>query len=837
MKKLQQDLHQNFYSGLKFDGSTRTAYKECSYANQLALDASKKAQAPWSKEYTDEIYLTDTRSNGQKYYHFLFIALDSCGFKMLTELSSSAWLNGYYDRGLYRVPTLKTEVEAIINKYGQGHIYASTACIGGYIGQQILTLKEAEIIGNIKGRKEAHDNIVNFILWCINTFGENNFALEVQPGISEEQLIVNNFMPTLAKVFNLPVCLTSDAHFLKESDRAIHKAFLNSKEAEREVDSFYQSCWLHTQEENLRAIASTNLDYEQMCKNSIDIMNRIEDYSLLRNQEVPTAIVPYFPKEEEANHKFISYPTLDKLSHSDNEQERAWVNLCYDKLKEKNLANDTYMSRLEEEADTQAEIGKKLNTCIFAYPLFMRHYINLIWDCGSTVGCGRGSAGGGLSHWLLGITQTDPIKTKSYFWRFLNKSRQELPDLDIDICPSKREEILNKTREETGKLGCVHVCTYGALSTKAAIKAACFDEKTLVLTAEGEKKIIDIIPRKDKVLTTNGWETVQEKTYLDNKEVIAVKTKNSTNPYVFCTPEHEFLVIDTKADGKRNVGQTDTELAKQIFPEINIYNSQDNVFQRYQRNIVHCSPKWIQAKDIKQGTRKGVRGLTKIDRTIEQTQKITWKNDFAGKHGRGISSSISITEDFCELIGIFLAEGNISYNFTGINFTIHQKETNFKERILELMWNVFQLDNYGISTKKDNKALIIRYSSRQLGAFFKQLFNCQTPQDCTQWNKRVPQMLRKIHPYLQLQIIKGYFLGDGYASLKRTPIAKLTTVSKKMADDFINIYHRNFVQPSVDVEDYSYRPSITYDIVVYSEKAKNLYHFMLCVKEISKIRR
>lgn len=59
LKKLQQDLHQNFYSGLKFDGSTRTAYKECSYANQLALDASKKAQAPWSKEYTDEIYLTD----------------------------------------------------------------------------------------------------------------------------------------------------------------------------------------------------------------------------------------------------------------------------------------------------------------------------------------------------------------------------------------------------------------------------------------------------------------------------------------------------------------------------------------------------------------------------------------------------------------------------------------------------------------------------------------------------------------------------------------------------------------------------------------------------------
>lgn len=420
----------------------------------------------------NEIYLTDDRSSGQKYYHFLLIALDACGFKMLSELSSTSWINGYYDRGLMRVPTLKNEVEDIIKRYGQGHIYASTACIGGFCGQQILKMHEAEMLGNTKGRQEAHDDLVQFLLWCKNTFGDNNFTLEVQPGVNEDQLIVNSFMPTIAKVFDLPICLTSDAHFLKKEDKLIHKAFLNSKQQERETDSFYASCWLHNQEENLEAIAGTGLDYQWMCQNSINIMNRIEDFSLLRNQEVPTAPVPDFPKEAKDSHKFASYPTLDKLSHSDNEQERAWINLCYTELKNKKLVNETYMSRLEEEADTQEEIGKQLGTCIFAYPLFMRHYINLIWDCGSTVGTGRGSAGGGLSHWLLGITQTDPIKTKSYFWRFLNKSRKELPDIDIDLCPSKREEFLDKTREETGELGCVHVCTYGVLSTKAAIKCA-----------------------------------------------------------------------------------------------------------------------------------------------------------------------------------------------------------------------------------------------------------------------------------------------------------------------------------------------------------------------------
>ena len=478
--------------------------------NSIEIDRLQKQYCETHPDFKiahgNEIYLTDTRDKNQQYYHFLLIALDYKGFQMLTELSSTAWINGYFDRGLMRVPTLKSEVEEIISRYGRGHIYASTACIGGFVGQKILELHEAEAMNDTMGRKDAHDALVDFILWSKTTFGEENFCLEVQPGTSEEQLIVNNFMPTLAEVFNLPICLTSDAHFLTQEDREIHKAFLNSKEAEREVDSFYRSCWLHNQDENIAAIKDTSLDYELMCKNSIDIMNRIEDFSLQRNQEIPTAPVPFFPKEEESEHQFKEYKTLDKLSHSENEQERAWVNLCAKELKNKGLYNKEYLSRLEEEADTQYYIGDKLNTCIFAYPLFLRHYINLIWECGSTIGAGRGSAGGGLSHWLLGITQTDPIKSGSFFWRFLNKDRYELPDVDIDICPSKREEILERTREETGELGCVHVCTYGVLSTKAAIKCAArgyrSEQYPQGITLEDAEYLSSLIPSERGFLWT-----------------------------------------------------------------------------------------------------------------------------------------------------------------------------------------------------------------------------------------------------------------------------------------------------------------------------------------------
>ena len=417
----------------------------------------------------NEIYLTDTREMGQKYWHFILLALDETGFHMMSELSSTAWLNGYFDRGLMRVPTLKSEIEEVIKRYGQGHIYASTACLGSEVDGYILKMHECQEAGDVPGRKRWHDEIVKFVNWCISTFGKDNFCFEIQPSRTHDQLVVNTLMPSIAKAFHLPLCITSDAHYLTKEDAPIHKAFLNSKQGDREVDEFYSATWLQSEEEILEHLEGTPVDYEQCCKNSMVIFDRVQDFTLRKPQEVPEAPVPFKPKRHIECSK---YPTLAKLYGSDSEQERFWVSECVDQLKERGLYNDQYVSRLEEEADVMDYIGQKLNTCIFAYPLFMRHYIDLIWRCGSTIGVGRGSAGGGLSHWLLGITGTDPIVSGSYFWRFLNKERVELPDIDIDVCPSKREAVFKETRKETGELGCVHVCTYGVLSTKAAIKCA-----------------------------------------------------------------------------------------------------------------------------------------------------------------------------------------------------------------------------------------------------------------------------------------------------------------------------------------------------------------------------
>ena len=449
-----------------------------SLGSHVELD---RLQEEYKEKYPDfkivrgnEIYLTKDRSSGQQYYHHILLALDATGHKMLRELSSQSWIQSYFDRGMERVPTLYSEIEAVIKKYGQGHIYGSSACLGSFLDKRILDLHEAEIIGNATEMNQAHRDIVDFLLWCKNTYGDNNFSLEVQPARSEEQLIVNKRMGAIAKAFDLPICVSCDSHYLRKEDRYVHKALLNSKEGDREVDSFYAYAYLQSEEEIRENLEGTGLDYEELCANSMKIYDRCEYYTLHKNQHIVEAPVPNYPIEPE-NHHFYDkekYPTLDKLMHSQNPQERYWINYCQEELTKRGLNNETYVSRLEEEADIQDVIGQKLGTCMFAYPIFLQHYINLFWECGSTVGAGRGSACSGLNHWLLGITQLDPIKNSLPYWRYLNKDRIELGDVDIDLCPSKREYIFQRIREERGQLGCVQVCTYGTISTKAAIKIA-----------------------------------------------------------------------------------------------------------------------------------------------------------------------------------------------------------------------------------------------------------------------------------------------------------------------------------------------------------------------------
>ena len=111
----------------------------------------------------NEIYLTPNREMGQRYYHFILIAKNKIGHRALRELSSRAWMNSYWDRGLERVPTIYSDIEEIVKKYPNSLI-ATTACLGGELSVNTLALINAEKINDKKSAETAHNNIVKFML-------------------------------------------------------------------------------------------------------------------------------------------------------------------------------------------------------------------------------------------------------------------------------------------------------------------------------------------------------------------------------------------------------------------------------------------------------------------------------------------------------------------------------------------------------------------------------------------------------------------------------------------------------------------------------------------------
>ena len=370
-----------------------------------------------------------------------------------------------------RCPTLKSELVEIVKKYPNS-LVADTACLGSEFDAYVLNLVEAE-------KKEDEEEILkwkikirDFLGFCLDLF-EDDFYIEIAPGVSKDQKTFNKRVKKIAQYYKIKMVMGTDAHYPSSEFREIHKAFLNSKDGEREVDSFYHDAHLMDDEEAFENVKDifTKEEFQEMCNNSLEIMNKIEGYELFHSPIIPEVRV--FPPEPKENKDLASYPTLSNLVISKNPQEREWVDQCLISLKEKKIDDTVHYERLELEASILSYISEKLENCLYSYFNTFRHYIDLFWECGSIVGPGRGSAGSFLSNYLLGITQLDPIEWGLPYFRFLNKDRAELPDIDLDLAPSKRPLVLKKIREERGELNVAQVATFGTTSSKSAIGTAC----------------------------------------------------------------------------------------------------------------------------------------------------------------------------------------------------------------------------------------------------------------------------------------------------------------------------------------------------------------------------
>lgn len=446
----------------------------CGHLKFLKAEKKLKAEGIIPEDFKailgNEIYLVESRDSVEKYWHYILIAKNNEGHRALRELSSIAWIHSFTSRGMTRVPTEMRELEAIVKKY-PNTLIATSSCLGSYLDGQVLKLIEAEKNMDDNLVYTCKKNIDDFIRWNIDLFGAD-FYIEIAAGRSASQIAFNKRVHSIALAYGLKIVIGSDSHYLTAKERLLHKAYLNSKEGEREVDDFYFDAHMMDNDEafdNIKDIYSEE-DFLSMCAASMEIYDKIEGYNLEHSPIIPHVEVKDYPKNPHFSSK---YPVLKSLLESDDTQERYWANQCIEALIAKKLETPEYYERLETEARIIKTIGDKLNNCLYEYFNTFQHYIDLFWECGSVVGPGRGSAVCFLSNYLMGITQLDPIKYNLLHFRFLNEERVELPDIDLDICPEKRELIFKKIREERGDLNLIQVATFGTEGTRSAINSAC----------------------------------------------------------------------------------------------------------------------------------------------------------------------------------------------------------------------------------------------------------------------------------------------------------------------------------------------------------------------------
>lgn len=460
-KKLIQTAYDKGYCGINFSDHEFVGNAIDVLTAEKELKSEGKISSDFKVSLGNEIYLVDTRDKSSitKYFHFLLIAKDTKGHEGLRKLSSTAWYNAYIDRGMWRVPTTKEELANLMQEY-RGHIIADTACIGG------------ELYSAFSERDAAH--VDTFISYCASLF-EKDFYLEIAPGRSEAQIGYNKFIRNVAKHYNLKIVIGTDAHYYTKEDRFVHKSFLLSKEGARETDDFYAYTYLMSNDEVEQIIDYyTPEELHQCYLNSREIYDKIGTYDIFRPQTIPQENVTFYSKHLHPEVPASQYPTLRHFLDDDDLQNRYWANECCDALIAKHLNDEPHLARIEKEADILNVISQKLGITMSSYHNTLKQYIDLMWDEGSIVGPGRGSSVGFLSNYCLGITQLDPIPWGLAEWRYLNKERVELGDIDLDLTPSIRPRILQKIRERKGgDTRVLQVATFGTVSTKSSILTAC----------------------------------------------------------------------------------------------------------------------------------------------------------------------------------------------------------------------------------------------------------------------------------------------------------------------------------------------------------------------------
>ena len=366
----------------------------------------------------------DTEGGSKLYYHLTLLAENNTGYRNLIQLSSLAFLEGYYYK-----PRLDWELLA---KYSDGLI-CSTGCLGGHVLQSLLR-------GDDKGALEKAARLQDI-------FGKDNLFVEIQNHGIPAQIETNPKLIEIARKIGAPLIATNDSHYTHRDDHTAHDALLCVQTGSMLSDP--NRFKFEGEEHYLKsAIEMRHLFREvpEACDSTLWIAERA-------NVEIEFGKVhlPEFPLPQ----GFAS--DIDYLKHLTMEgAKQRWGS---------NLPKDV-IDRLGYELKVIADMG------FASYFLIVWDLIKHARDNGVRVGPGRGSAAGCAVAYCLRITDLDPIRYDLLFERFLNPSRISMPDIDMDFDSRYRDEMIRYAAERYGRDHVAQIITFGTIKARNAVRDA-----------------------------------------------------------------------------------------------------------------------------------------------------------------------------------------------------------------------------------------------------------------------------------------------------------------------------------------------------------------------------
>lgn len=355
-------------------------------------------------------------------------------------------------------------------------------CLGGELPQMILKWLEAEEAGDIGKVEYYKSEIHNFITFCIDVFGKDNFFFEIQPSFNEQQKIVNRKLIDLSTVYDIDYIVATDGHYLTKDDRHAHKVYLQSQEGDREVDDFYSSTYIMSESEIVEYLNGyiSEEEIQTAFDNTMKIYEMIEPFDLKQDVVIPHAGIEKFQVNHIFEPAYGKYKYIEKFANSEYEIDQYFLYLIEEGFKSKinkpDLTREHFykvLDRINTELRELWLISDKLGDRMSSYYVLTKQIIDIAWNEGdSIIGVSRGSSAGYLVNYLVDIVQANPLDYDLPHFRHLTAERPELPDIDVDSQQNRRGQILQALKKVFGERQVLNIATFGTEGSRSALLSA-----------------------------------------------------------------------------------------------------------------------------------------------------------------------------------------------------------------------------------------------------------------------------------------------------------------------------------------------------------------------------